>query len=220
VQLGIHVANALDIEIPATTVTAGVMYGALNQGCGELDYSALYKVYEPLVKRPPTSLPSPTPKLDDLEAGRENRGLSRTARVDRPDEPVKHIEIPRMTDVLPKSEEAAKPVSLGEVVTPPRETPPSEATTSKVVELTKIDPIKMEPRGEIPAHDAKPESVAIAKGSSIQAIPTELVAESTDTSAAKPITGTETKTGPNGTDEDASPRPFNFVRRWFVSRGS
>jgi 3-hydroxyisobutyrate dehydrogenase-like beta-hydroxyacid dehydrogenase len=47
VQLGIHMANALDIEIPATTVTAGVMYGALNQGWGDLDFSALYKIYEP-----------------------------------------------------------------------------------------------------------------------------------------------------------------------------
>lgn len=43
------IANALDIEIPATTVTAGVMYGALNQGWGDLDFSALYKIYEPQV---------------------------------------------------------------------------------------------------------------------------------------------------------------------------
>ena len=47
VQLGIHMANALDIEIPATTVTAGVMYGALNQGWGDLDYSVLFKNYTP-----------------------------------------------------------------------------------------------------------------------------------------------------------------------------
>jgi 3-hydroxyisobutyrate dehydrogenase-like beta-hydroxyacid dehydrogenase len=47
VQLGIHMANALDIEIPATTVTAGVMYGALNQGWGDLDFSALFKNYAP-----------------------------------------------------------------------------------------------------------------------------------------------------------------------------
>jgi hypothetical protein len=40
-------ANALDIEIPATTVTAGVMYGALNQGWGDLDYAALFKNYAP-----------------------------------------------------------------------------------------------------------------------------------------------------------------------------
>jgi hypothetical protein len=40
-------ANALDIEIPATTVTAGVMYGALNNGWGDLDYSVLFKNYTP-----------------------------------------------------------------------------------------------------------------------------------------------------------------------------
>jgi len=45
VQLGIHMANALDIEIPATTVTAGVIYGALNQGWGELDYASVFKNY-------------------------------------------------------------------------------------------------------------------------------------------------------------------------------
>ena len=47
VQLGIHMANALDIEIPATTVTAGVMYGALNQNWGDLDFSVLFKNYTP-----------------------------------------------------------------------------------------------------------------------------------------------------------------------------
>jgi 3-hydroxyisobutyrate dehydrogenase-like beta-hydroxyacid dehydrogenase len=47
VQLGIRLANGLNIEIPATTVTAGVLYGAINQGWADLDFSALYKVYAP-----------------------------------------------------------------------------------------------------------------------------------------------------------------------------
>lgn len=47
VQLGIHMANALDIEIPATTLTAGVMFGAINQGWGDLDFSVLYRNYAP-----------------------------------------------------------------------------------------------------------------------------------------------------------------------------
>jgi 3-hydroxyisobutyrate dehydrogenase-like beta-hydroxyacid dehydrogenase len=38
VQLGIHMANALEVEIPATTVTAGVMYGALNHGWGRAGF--------------------------------------------------------------------------------------------------------------------------------------------------------------------------------------
>ncbi len=34
VQLGIHVANSLDIDLPATTATAGVMYGGSHQRLG------------------------------------------------------------------------------------------------------------------------------------------------------------------------------------------
>jgi 3-hydroxyisobutyrate dehydrogenase-like beta-hydroxyacid dehydrogenase len=61
VQLGIHMATALDLEVPATTVTAGVMYGALNQGWGDLDFSSLYKVYETRTAAPKPALPSAVP---------------------------------------------------------------------------------------------------------------------------------------------------------------
>ena len=46
VQLGIHLANSLDLEVPATTVTAGVMYGALNNGWADLDFASIYKIYD------------------------------------------------------------------------------------------------------------------------------------------------------------------------------
>ena len=46
VQLAIHMANALDIEVPATTVTAGVMYGALNHGWSDLDFASIFKLYD------------------------------------------------------------------------------------------------------------------------------------------------------------------------------
>jgi len=46
VQLGIHLANALNVELPATTVTAGVMHRALNRGWGDLDFAAVCKTYE------------------------------------------------------------------------------------------------------------------------------------------------------------------------------
>jgi 3-hydroxyisobutyrate dehydrogenase-like beta-hydroxyacid dehydrogenase len=46
VQLGIHLANALNLEIPVTTVTAGVLYGALDQGLGDLDYASVFRSYE------------------------------------------------------------------------------------------------------------------------------------------------------------------------------
>ena len=47
VQLGIQTANALGVEIPATTVTAGILYGALNHGWGDLDFSAIFKTFGP-----------------------------------------------------------------------------------------------------------------------------------------------------------------------------
>ncbi len=56
VQLGIQMANWLDLEIPATTVTAGVMFGAINRGWGDLDFSALYKVYAPNAPENPATL--------------------------------------------------------------------------------------------------------------------------------------------------------------------
>jgi 3-hydroxyisobutyrate dehydrogenase-like beta-hydroxyacid dehydrogenase len=64
VQLGIHIANALDIEIPATTTTAGVMYGAMQKGHGDLDYAAVFKTYEP----PPEPLKVEAPAPYQLDA--------------------------------------------------------------------------------------------------------------------------------------------------------
>ena len=63
VQLAIHMANALDIEVPATTVTAGVMYGALNHGWADLDFAAIFKLYDgafPAAQPPRIENPRPT----------------------------------------------------------------------------------------------------------------------------------------------------------------
>lgn len=45
VQLGIHMANQQRLEVPLTTVVGGVLYGALSNGWGDLDFSSLYRVY-------------------------------------------------------------------------------------------------------------------------------------------------------------------------------
>jgi 3-hydroxyisobutyrate dehydrogenase-like beta-hydroxyacid dehydrogenase len=46
VQLGIHIANSLDIDLPATTATAGVMYGGLTRGWADLDFAVLARTYQ------------------------------------------------------------------------------------------------------------------------------------------------------------------------------
>ncbi|HEX8312072.1 MAG TPA: NAD(P)-binding domain-containing protein [Chthoniobacteraceae bacterium] len=81
VQLGIHMANALDVEIPATTVSAGVMYGALNHGWGDLDFSAIFKVYEPLLaKMPPVIAEAAAPSEEKLPLPQQPHGESSAGR--------------------------------------------------------------------------------------------------------------------------------------------
>ena len=54
VQLGIHLANAAKLEVPLTTVVGGVLYGALCNGWGDLDFASLYRVY--------SEAPAPAPE--------------------------------------------------------------------------------------------------------------------------------------------------------------
>ncbi|MES2571195.1 MAG: NAD(P)-dependent oxidoreductase, partial [Verrucomicrobiota bacterium] len=55
VQFGIQMARSLGVDLPAATVTGGVMYGALSRGWGDLDFASLFKVYEQLLQEPPTA---------------------------------------------------------------------------------------------------------------------------------------------------------------------
>jgi 3-hydroxyisobutyrate dehydrogenase-like beta-hydroxyacid dehydrogenase len=56
VQLGSHLANALDIDTPTTAVTAGVLYCAMKRGWGELDFAAISKLYEEPAAEPVPAL--------------------------------------------------------------------------------------------------------------------------------------------------------------------
>ncbi len=58
VQLGIEIANKLELDVPATSTVGGVMYGAVMKGLGDLDYAAVSKLYEnhtPAPKAAPAS---------------------------------------------------------------------------------------------------------------------------------------------------------------------
>ena len=99
VQMAIHMANALDVEIPATTVTAGVMFGGLNRGWGDLDYAALAKVYEFLEAktRRPAANGTETTRADvESFPSRENRETS--------EKPVGEEKIAQASVVLSESE--------------------------------------------------------------------------------------------------------------------
>ncbi len=46
VQLGVQMAAEVGVESPAATVTAGVMYGAINHGWADLDFASIFKIYD------------------------------------------------------------------------------------------------------------------------------------------------------------------------------
>jgi len=60
VQLAIQVANSCDIDIPATTATAGVLYGSINNGWADMDYAAIARFYE-------DAAPAPAPAANEEE---------------------------------------------------------------------------------------------------------------------------------------------------------
>lgn len=266
VQLGIHIANALDIEIPATTVTAGVMYGALNQGWGDLDFSALYKIYEPQiagstsaaelqsgfaqiedldakeVHYPETKVPAPPrPVVDTPEAAAEESAL--------PAEEEKKLEVPTLAAALSAPEEIASaertpPVAAGEptpaavpemillaplepnipapaeaIVPASNEAPKSEpgpaaieapagpaVTESKSPEEKKEDPAPEQAAAKVIEFSPAPES---PRGAEPFAVGGKKIME-----AEEPATANGSAVAEAGT----TTKPFNFVKRWFVSR--
>lgn len=132
VQLGIQMANSLDLEIPVTTVTAGVMYGAMNRGWADLDFSALYKVYAPHGPEQPVSLPAPAPARLSGSAAVPVRAaasppLIPVAAADasaetRPAMPVVEEKIAKVVELSP-GKAKAKSTALPAVVPEPAEHP-------------------------------------------------------------------------------------------------
>jgi 3-hydroxyisobutyrate dehydrogenase-like beta-hydroxyacid dehydrogenase len=264
VQLGIHIANALDIEIPATTVTAGVMYGALNQGWGDLDFSALYKIYEPQATGGATAeeLQGGYAQIEDLDAKDAHYPETTVPAPERPSpEPVVAAEIPPepVAPAAPVAEAAEKTVelpTLAAALNAPGGFAPVAAVASAahLPEITVLAPLAApapaaapkapappsdEPKApvaEIPA----PEAVAPAEKHEEKSVAPSIepapdfsrvvdfnpVPESPRSGEVPVPVGEKLVAahGPertNGNFDHAvgtTTKPFNFVKRWFVSR--
>ncbi len=261
VQLGIHIANALDIEIPATTVTAGVMYGALNQGWGDLDFSSLYKIYEPQVAGGASSaeLQSGFAQIEDLDAKEVHYPETTVPAPPRPmPEPVENAEFSPETPVVAAEEEQNVEVptiaaALGgpEHFVPSERTHPPLTSTASMPEMVLLAPVDStatpaadaiilsahEPPTEepnAPAASAEPApSPETKKENSVAPAPSYAKvleftpvpesgrrAESMGVGGKKIMEASESEhtNGNAGAGADAAVKPFNFVKRWFVSR--
>jgi 3-hydroxyisobutyrate dehydrogenase-like beta-hydroxyacid dehydrogenase len=157
VQLGIHLANVHKLELPVTTVAGGVLYGALCQGWGDLDFASVYKIYSdaPKAREQVPSLPSPSvsesPAEGEAEGVVEAQWVEKTsassdepATTGKPGEPAVSISSQDSPDavfkrvdilppgVLPDDSEVDLRDIFKRVPTPARvETDPSPADESK-----------------------------------------------------------------------------------------
>jgi 3-hydroxyisobutyrate dehydrogenase-like beta-hydroxyacid dehydrogenase len=119
VQLGIHIANSLDIDLPATTATAGVLYGGLTRGWADQDFAVLARAYDKDDQTPPSepegtapsgqNLPAATPPAPD-QPGESTPGQSRDTGIKLPDAPAQPASeknpSPEPTPEAPKPEPA------------------------------------------------------------------------------------------------------------------
>lgn len=257
VQLGIHVANALDIEIPATTVTAGVMYGALNQGWGDLDFASLYKIYEPQTGGASAAeLQSGYAQIEDLDAKEVHYPETKVAAPPRPlPEPASEsvatapTEPAAETPAPPPAEDEKKPElpSLAAALSAPSEVKPAEPAAAGathvilpghvpvpgMVLLAPVEPAPTPPGvvllGEAPVSQATGEAPVILKSVDAAAptADTKVVefsparsetADSPAAAAAPAASGPEVVNGGLTEAQNGDIKPFNFVKRWFVSR--
>lgn len=241
VQLGIHMANALDIEIPATTVTAGVMYGALNQGWGDSDYSILFKNYTPsevfdglpalehvLAQRAGTQPALPAEGGTVSEPGTE---LSVVPAKSAPGTqlvpvPAPAHSVPTFT-VLPEPiSVTAEPVttvnggSMREMVPMDEAARIIEAVRAHVSSQRREHGAVMQ---EIRNHTPKAaEPIPEGKGAAPVPEAKKPAEEKPATAAGEPEKPGESKPGEPAKPEDeeakSGGKPVNFVRRWFVGR--
>jgi 3-hydroxyisobutyrate dehydrogenase-like beta-hydroxyacid dehydrogenase len=222
VQLGIHMANALDIEIPATTVTAGVMYGALNQGWADLDFAALYKNYEtPEEQRP--ALPEASEDEDDsipehsflpqIEAGATAEKPAEPSQEDNgaPETPDR----PEQSSSSPDTGSTATPVDSADDRV--KETVPTAAAAQMIEAMMSHSSGDQPPAAPAP-EAAKSEASSREADSDEAATPSEnKVPEQGDSPEASPKSADAPAPATDGAEPPAD-RPKNFVKRWFVAR--
>jgi 3-hydroxyisobutyrate dehydrogenase-like beta-hydroxyacid dehydrogenase len=221
VQLGIHIANSLDIDLPATTSTAGVMYGGLTRGWADEDFAVLARNYQKEDLPPPLYVP-PKPSLETAQPVL-TEGPRPEAPVILAPAPVAKKEPPR--DPTP---DELRDIGVRLPEPPPAPEPPKPAPST--IEPVKAEPLKPEPvkpeqikpdPAKVEPAKVEPAKVEPVKPGPVKAepMPPEPVkAEPAKAAEPQKKPAEEAKTPPPNepAPTDAS-RPHTFVRirRWF-----
>jgi 3-hydroxyisobutyrate dehydrogenase-like beta-hydroxyacid dehydrogenase len=230
VQLGIHMANALDIEIPTTTVTAGVMYGAINQGWADLDFSVLFKNYAPQESSdelPVLLAAAKTPADDPPAEPAEANAISAAAERQNPAEESPKVnneavgeKLAEMSPLAPQlASEATEPVST----TPADSRKASvEQTEPSAAAAQMIEAVLAHRGDEGPGLGSSSQSAGqeapavLTRPDAKDAEPEVKVSDASNAAQATPEP--RNAEAPKNDEADPPRRANNFVRRWFVAR--
>ena len=112
VQLGIHIANSLDIDLPATTSTAGVMYGGLTRGWADDDFSVLARAYQKEDMPQPLAVTAPPSLLEPVLPERPKEITPPPAPAPEKSEPPRELTADDLRNVgiiMPEPPEVEKP---------------------------------------------------------------------------------------------------------------
>jgi 3-hydroxyisobutyrate dehydrogenase-like beta-hydroxyacid dehydrogenase len=116
VQLGVSLANWLDLEVPVTTLTAGLLFGAAQKGWGDLDFSALYKAYAPAVAEQPAladAAPADEPQPPPPPARVVEEKLAKVVELPAAKGKAKPVRLPRPAGQKPLEGERIEPGEAG-----------------------------------------------------------------------------------------------------------
>lgn len=183
VQLGIHIANRQQLEVPLTTVVGGVLYGALSNGWGDLDFASLYRVYsEAPPKTDPFTLPSQPVEEPKAEPVDEATAVTQEAKLEVVEEVKPDAEAAKVDEPV-----VVEATFVETVVEPPPAAPTEPAVSAEEQTVRGISP---EP---VPAPEAaKLEETA----------PAPIITEATVVSSEAPATA-ETPVSPAPATEAA-----------------
>jgi len=184
VQLGIHIANQQKLEIPLTTVVGGVLYGALCNGWGDLDFSSVYRVYSELDKpeEAPALPAAPQPavaveKKAEEEVPKPVEAPPVVAEVVKKAEPItKADEAPVVVEAVKEEIAPVEPVKASVGAVPLEKLPATDfnPAAAKVVDVSIVsEPV--EPVAKPEAAAPKPESSAKGEAPVIEVIKAEEV---------------------------------------------
>jgi 3-hydroxyisobutyrate dehydrogenase-like beta-hydroxyacid dehydrogenase len=150
VQIAIQDANRFDIDIPATTATAGALYNAISQGWADLDFASVAKFYE-LKKVEPPAPAAPAPETPAMPA---------PAATPPAAEPAPATPAPPAGSATPVPQAAVKSTDAP---------PPSTETTVPPVEKPAEPPVG----NPVPAAVETPPAVAVEESQGSQSAPVE-----------------------------------------------